>query len=200
MKTKLSLVMLILFALFSTSAYSEEGNVSKFDFKQFVWGSTLEEVIDVEGTYLASDKVDGKNDTVIIYRTKAVGMDVILGYYFCDNGLYQVVYSLDEEHTSGESYINDYEKFRDALTKKYGKPLFDRIKWNDSSMKEYYLENGKSKGDALTYGYCSYSTGYQTDRSLIAMSMSSDNYEISTTIVYQSTVIDFGEADYSDEI
>ena len=198
MKTRLSLVMLLLLMLFATSAYSEESNPTQFDFKRFMWGAALEEVVDFEGTYLASDKV--KDDTVIIYRTTAVGLDVILGYYFCDDGLYQVVYSLDEEHTHGESYINDYEKFRDALTKKYGKPLFDRIKWNDNSMKEYYQENRKSQGDALTYGYCSYSTGYQTDRSLIAMSMNSDNYEISTTIVYRSTVIDSGEADYSDEI
>lgn len=199
MRIKSILISCFLLMLISLPSLAE-ANEFEYDFKQFKWGASFEEVVSVEGNYLTSDKVNGKDDTVIVYRTTAVGMDVILGYYFCDDGLYQVVYSLDEEHTNGESHIDDYEKFRDALTKKYGKPLFDRIKWNDNSMKEYYLENGKSKGDALTYGYCSYFTGYQTDRSLIAMSMSSDNYEISTTIVYQSTVIDSGEADYSDEI
>ena len=57
MKTRLSLVMLLLLMLFATSAYSEESNPTQFDFKRFMWSAALEEVVDFEGTYLASDKV-----------------------------------------------------------------------------------------------------------------------------------------------
>lgn len=168
-----------------------------YDFKSFYWGDSREKVISVEGTPDGEGKLTGTDSTYIAYETTAVGMDVLLGYYFCDEGLYAVRYILLEEHSNEALYIDDYEKFEAALTKKYGKPLLDLEKWENDSKKEYYADR---KGDALCYGYLTYETVYSSGRASIVMSMSADNYEITTTIDYMSFDIDGGEADYSSEV
>jgi len=198
-KTVLSILFLLL-VFASTLSFAEESATQEYDFKKFKWGASINEVKSVEGEPLFDGDVSGQNAEYIVYETSAVGLDMILGYYFCDDGLYKVRYILAEEHSNDDLYIDDYEKFRSAMTKKYGKPLLDYVSWNDDSMKEYYQKNGKSMGDALCYGYCSYITWYTTDRTDIWMNMDADNYEISMIVDYESNEIGPGEADYSDEI
>jgi len=198
-KTVLSILFLLL-VFASTLSFAEESTTQEYDFKKFKWGASINEVKSVEGEPLFDGDVSGQNAEYIVYETSAVGLDMILGYYFCDDGLYKVRYILAEEHSNDDLYIDDYEKFRSAMTKKYGKPLLDYVSWNDDSMKEYYQKNGKSMGDALCYGYCSYITWYTTDRTDIWMNMDADNYEISMIVDYESNEIGPGEADYSDEI
>lgn len=118
-------------------------------------------------------------------------------YYFCDEGLYAVRYVLLETHSNDSLYIDDYNEFKSALTKKYGDPIFDLENWENNSKKEYYASK---KGDALCYGYLTYETLYSSGRASIVMSMSADNYEISTTIDYVSFDIDPGDTDYSNEV
>ena len=168
-----------------------------YDFKSFYWGDSREKVISVEGTPDGEGKLTGTDSTYIAYETTAVGMDVLLGYYFCDEGLYAVRYILLEEHSNESLYIDDYEKFEAALTKKYGKPLLDLENWENDSKKEYYADR---KGDALCYGYLTYETVYSSGTASIVMSMSADNYEITTTVDYMSFDINGGEADYSSEV
>ena len=105
-------------------------------------------------------------------------------------------YILNEEHSNESLYIDDYMDVKKAITKKYGEPLLDRESWQDSSKESYYAEK---KGDALNYGYLKYYTWYWLDRTEITMSMSADNYVISTIIDYTSNEIDPGEPDYSDD-
>lgn len=200
MKKVFVLLMTLYLTFAATCVCAEESTTPVYDFKTFTWGASIEEVKTVEGEPLTSGKVNGLDAEYIVYETNAVGLDMILAYYFCDDGLFQVRYVLSEDHSNEDLYIDDYEKFRNALTKKYGKPLLDWVNWNDDSMKEYYQENGKSMGDAVCYGYCSYITWYSSDRTNITMSMSADNYEISMTVDYESKEIDPGEADYSGEI
>lgn len=192
--------LLLIMVLFSTISITEEFATQEYDFKKFIWGASKQEVEAIEGEPLTIGKVDGLDAEYIAYKTSAVGLDMILGYYFCDDGLFQVRYVLNENHSNDDLYIDDYEKFRSALTKKYGEPLLDWVSWNDDSMKDYYQKNGKSMGDALCFGYCTYDTWYTSDRSYITMSMSADNYDISMTVDYKSKTIDPGEANYSDEI
>lgn len=120
----------------------------------------------------------------------------MLVYYFCDGGLFQTRYILTENHSNENLYIDDYEDVRTALTKKYGEPSLDWERWQDDSKKEYYASK---KGDALCYGYLTYVTFYELERTIVGMEMSADNYNISTTVDFQSLEINPGEADYSDD-
>ncbi len=157
----------------------------------------MEEVIAVEGTPQAEGPVEGSDEYLIAYATTVVGLDAILVYGFCDDGLYQVMYSLTESHTNNSLYIDDYETFKNALKVKYGKPLIDSENWENDSKKSYYADK---KGDALCYGYLDYSTHWLLDRTRIGMYMKADNYNISTLIGYTSNEISPDRPDYSDEI
>ena len=168
-----------------------------YDFKKFRWGDSQESVMAVEGTPKYSGKMNGLDANYIAYDTTAVGMDVLLAYYFCDGGLYSVRYILTEEHSVDSLYIDDYNTFKQALTKKYGDPLLDNEKWASDSKKSFYADD---KGRALNYGFLSYYTCYITERVIVEMDMSADNYEVSTIINYSSLTVSPGKADFSEDI
>lgn len=168
-----------------------------YDFKKFRWGDSQESVMAVEGTPKYSGKMNGLDANYIAYDTTAVGMDVLLAYYFCDDGLYSVRYILNEDHSVDSLYIDDYNTFKQALTNKYGEPLLDNEKWTSDNKKSFYADD---KGRALNYGYLSYYTCYITERVIVEMDMSADNYEVSTLINYTSLTVSPGETDFSEDI
>lgn len=199
-RTLLTPILCFLFVFLCASTLAEEvlhTESASPDFKRFYWGDSKETIMQLEGKPFTEGKMNGLNATYIVYETQAVGLDMLLGYYFCDEGLFQIRYVLQEEHSNESLYINDYETFKEALTKKYGTPLIDSEKWANDSKKKYYADN---KGDALCYGYLTYQTYYMSDRTIIGMDMSADNFDVSMTVDYQSLTISPGEADYSDEI
>lgn len=199
MKKLLSWVLLLCMVLMSSYACAETAESEEIapDFKSFYWGDSKETVMAVEGTPMLENELTAINAEYIAYEATAVGLDAALAYYFCDDGLFTVRYILAESHSNDSLYIDDYETFKSALTKKYGEPYIDLEDWENDSKKEYYADN---KGDALNYGYLTYFTVFETDTSYIAMEMSADNYEITTSVTYESKEITAGEADYSDDI
>ena len=199
MKKILACILALFSLTFVFSAFAE-GDKPTYDFKKFLWGDSRNSIEAVEGEPFADGKVNGSSTTYIVYETTAVGLDTLLAYYFSNEGLCQIRYLLTEEHSNDNLYIDDYSTFRSALTKKYGEPTLDFISWNDDSMKSYYEKNGKSMGDAVSFGYCTYYTVYLTERTMITMEMSADNYDISTTIDYISNTVTQEESDFSDEI
>ena len=190
-------MLLMPYAVLAETVTSTEKPIIEYDFKKFFWGASMDEVIKVEGTPLLDGKVNGVDATYIAYKTTAVGLDMILAYYFCDDGLFHVTYILNETHSNESLYIDDYEKFKSALEKKYGETWWDFENWENDSKKEYYADR---KGDALCYGSLEYSTIWFLDRTFISMDMSADNYEITMTVNYESKEISPGEANFSDEI
>ena len=200
---KKALIIMLVFSLFilnnGTTCLAEENDSQsvQYDFKKFCWGDTKEKVISVEGTPKSEEQMKGINASFIAYKTNAVGLDVLLAYSFCEEGLYAVVYASMEEHSNDSLYIDDYNSFKSALEKKYGEPAIDKEIWQDDRKEEYYK---KRKGDALSYGYLSYYTVFFTDTTRIEMKMSSDNYKITTTIAYASKEISTGAVNYSNEI
>lgn len=202
MMKRLQAFVLVFMLIFASCACAESTNPAEPaettpDFKQFYWGDSKETIIAVEGDPALEGQMTAVNAEYIAYETTAVGLDVLLAYYFCDEGLYEVRYILTEKHSNNSLYIDDYNTFKAALTKKYGTPILDKENWENDSKKSYYADR---KGTALCYGYLTYSTFYWTDRSLITMNMSADNYDISMIVYYESITISPGEADYSGDI
>lgn len=196
MKSVIARVLICMFlTVFMVTAAYAQGTTT--DIRQFNWGDSQEYVESVEGEPVYEGQMNGLNANYIAYETTAVGLDMLIAYYFCDDGLFQARYILTEPHSNETLYIDDYSTFRSALTKKYGDPLWDYESWENDSKKEYYANR---KGDALCYGYLSYMTWYFTDRTTIYMNMSADNYDISMTVDYESNEISAGEADFSGDI
>ena len=182
----------------ATESFSETtpANEIEYDFKTFRWGDTQEDVEAVEGEPYLEENMTNVDAHYIAYKTTVAGKDTLLAYYFCNEGLYAIRYILTEEHSNENLYIDDYEEIRKAITKKYGEPFIDSERWQDDGKKSYYAQK---KGDALCFGYLTYSTYYFLDRTTIGMEMSADNYEIKTHIDYTSVDIDPGDPDYSDD-
>ena len=172
-----------------------EADYSK-DFKLFSWGDDETVVKNEMGKPYLIGEMNGVAANYIAYETQIVGQDVLVAYYFCKDGLYLIRYISQEKHSNENLFINDYEDIRDAITQLYGDPLIDFEKWQDDSKKSYYANR---KGDALCYGYLTYMTLYSLDDMYISMSMSADNFDVSTTIEFESKTISPGEVDYSDD-
>ncbi len=177
----------------------EEDKISDqetYDFKKFHWGDSLEHVIEIEGEPDGDGEMTEIKSNYIVYDTTVAGKSALLAYYFCDEGLWQTRYVLTESHTNEDLYIDDYETLKTQLTKKFGDPLLDLESWQDDGKEERYKDK---KGDALSYGYLTYWTWYQTDTTDIDLDMSADNFYISTSINFASLKITPDEPDYSDD-
>lgn len=186
------LAVLLLFQVAIAFATSEE---EEYDVRTSNWGDSVEDVKAKEGDPVAENEFSN-GDTLLVYKTTAVGLDVTIIYKFGEAGLSSVIYGFNEEHSNASLYILDYEKFRTALTNKYGEPTFDNEIW-DNSRKKYY-EN--KKGDALLYGYLIYATMYDLDRTEIVLMMSADNYKVSMMASYSRKDIELPQNDYSGDI
>lgn len=166
------------------------------DFKIYEWGSNEETVIEDFGKPQYEGDMTSVKAHYLAYDTRIVGLDALVAYYFCDDGLFEIRYIMDEDHSNEAIYIDDYIDIRKALTDIYGEPLFDNENWSNDSKKSYYSDD---KGKALCYGYLTYYTLYSLDDTYINMNMDADNYDISTTIQFESKTISAGEPDYSDD-
>ena len=166
------------------------------NFKSYSWGDKEELIKENEGKPDYTGVLSGLDAYFVGYNTQASGLNVILTYYFCKSGLYGTRYILNEKHSVETKYIEDYNTFKNAIINKYGDPDYDDESWDTERNKEYYLGN---KGDALSYGYLTFSTTWYLDDTIIYMDLSADNYEILLTINYQSVLISPGSPDYSDD-
>ncbi len=171
-----------------------ENNVP--DFKTFYWGDSKEIVIETEGEPSISGDMSAYDAEYIAYETTVAGMDCILAYYFCDEGLYIIRYLLTEEHSTDSLYIDDYEKLVSGISSKYGEPSITFDNWESDSLEEYYSGN---EGKALVYGYLKKTTYWELDDTLITAVASADNYDVTTEVQYESLTISAGEADYSSD-
>ena len=166
------------------------------DFRTVRWGMTEEEVKNLEGNLPDySGELDGRNAWYIGYDTNLMGNSVIVAYYFGTNGLYEARYIWSESHSNENLYISDYNSVKNELTKKYGSPWWDQENWDTSSHESYYSDK---KGEALSFGYLTYETCYDTSRTDITMQMYADNYDISFIVYYESQDISAPTTDYSD--
>ena len=176
-----------------------ESDEVTYDFKVFNWGDSVERVMEVEGEQVVVTEGDATTEytSTLRYESTVVGLDTYLIYYFCDEGLYQVIYWINESHSNESLYIDDYNKLKSALTDKYGEPTYDLEHWDNDTHKKYYADN---KGDALCYGYLKYGSSWDTETTDIFLGMSADNYEVFTGLYYSSLTITPNEPDYSGDI
>jgi len=148
-----------------------------FDFRNTNWGMSKEQVKATE------DKKPGSEiDNTIAYRVKIDGDEYICGYTFLEDKLYNAGYVFTGKHSNRNLYIDDYKRLKEILTKKYGKPLTDRITWDDDLFK-----NDRSQwGLAVSIGDLSYGATWETSTTYITLRLWGDNYEISLVLAYDS--------------
>ena len=163
------------------------------------FGEAKADILAAEGEPEGTGIMDGTGAEYVYYNTTVVGLKAYLVYYFTDDRVCEFRYVLTEEHSNNTLFLDDYQKIRDALAGKYGEPeaLLSGEKWDTADHKEYYSDN---RGDALNYGYLTFSDWFMAKDAEISMHMSADNYEVSTTISYTSSLIQMPEENYDGDI
>jgi hypothetical protein len=150
-------------------------------FKNAIWGDNKETVKDYE-----TETLEEEDDDSLCYSANIVNIEAFLFYDFnADDQLYRAVYMLQNNHTTDQMYITDYNSLKSALIEKYGEPETDtRHILSD-------LANYTDEAGALSLGYAAYETAWPTNEDTkIYMFMSSDNYVISTAVFYESLTIE----------
>tara|TARA_B100000767_G_C19489434_1_gene419598 strand:+ start:70 stop:621 length:552 start_codon:yes stop_codon:yes gene_type:complete len=140
------------------------------------WGSTKKNAIEKYG----NPDVDG--DSYIAYNYTLAGKSTLSVFYYKQDKLWMGVYLLEETHSNKNAYIDDYNSFKDLLSKKYGTPTEDETYWIDDLYKDDYSGWGMaiSKGDMLKY------STWSDDKTDIECSILGDNYDITCKIRYAS--------------
>lgn len=156
-------------------------NVDTPDFRNARWGMTVNGVRASETDCRLVD--DGDGGTGLVGFTSLAGYSVIVGYEFDRAGrLERGIYVLDELHTEGNSYIDDFDDLKGLLTAKYGKPISDYPNWKN----ELFKNQRTSWGVALQLGHVTFGAMWETPTTTITMILTGDNFEVTHGIIYGS--------------
>ncbi|MCX6318105.1 MAG: hypothetical protein NTW29_12500 [Bacteroidetes bacterium] len=154
------------------------------DFRGLSWGSSLDTVQDVETSRLLSNV----NNDELIYKDILGGSDCEVIYLFNDNDkLISGMYLFTKKYSNPQLYIQDYNKFKDLLTKKYGKATSDVESWAGNVTPKQKLDYGQ----AVSTGMLSLSATWNTGRSVIKIVLAETNdHKPGLQIHYTSASLD----------
>ena len=155
-------------------------------FRGLEWGSSMKVAIEKYG------KPDIEGDGWIGYYYKLAGESTLSGFYYKHDKLYGGAYVLNETHSNNNLYIDDYNKFKNLLSKKYGAPKMEETYWKDDLFKDDYSSWGMAiaRGDMFMY------STWSDEKTDIECSIVGDNYSITCKILYKSIEL----KDWVDEI
>jgi hypothetical protein len=132
----------------------ETGNQagSKTNFRNTRWGMNKTQVVRIEGSPNQRENSGGMD--IIQYPQKVLNMDCMIGYVFAYNKLAKAKYSFLANYEDKNQYIRSYDKIRDILIQKYGKPEAEKVLWQD---KQYQADRSKW-GLALSQGHLEFNS------------------------------------------
>jgi hypothetical protein len=175
-KKILLLITVLIFIFPCLSVHSQEN-----DFRKTNWGMTKEDVKSTENKDIIDEVLDATEE-VIVYKDQISSFDCFIGYIFVKNKLASAGYYINEEHSNKNAYIDDYEKLKDLLSKKYGDPINDDVVWRD----DFYKKDKSDWGLAISIGDLIYKSFWETPTTEIELLLSGDNYNIELGIKYTS--------------
>ena len=171
----ISLIMISIVVILSVILIFSE---QKYDFRNTNWGMSKGQVKATE-----DKKPDFEDDTTLGYEVKIEGSNFSCIYSFLEDKLYNSGYFFTGKHTNKNLYIDDYEKLKETLTKKYGKPTKDIPGfWKN----DLYKSDKRSWGMAVSVGHLVYGTSWETPTTKISLMLSGDNFKISMVVSYTS--------------
>ena len=143
------------------------------------WGDTKDIVKFVE-----TDELIDETSDALLYSTELTTLNASLMYKFDTNyGLYQAAYIVKDSYTSdGLMAISYYEKIRDAITTKYGKPIKDE-KVKRSELADYAYNDGQ----ALELGYIVFISKWKMGDTTIDLMCATLNYDTSISLFFKDS-------------
>lgn len=152
-----------------------------FDFRHARWGMSMEDVKKRESASLV-----GEDEESLLYAGLLDGQKVVITYAFVDDKLWRGVYSLDENFSNDNRYVDIYSKFIDMLKEKYGKPKREIDHWS----KEYYRGKYEKRGMAYAVGDVVSQVTWENGDTSIFAKIDGNNFKISVRIFYSSNALE----------
>lgn len=161
-----------------------------FDFRKTKWGMSMQQVRESEPL-----EVTHSEDNVLGYKTKVLDKDIYLIYIFIGDKLVRTKYALAEEHSNKNDFINDYKEFQNIITKKYGKPIEDKVYWRNN----LFRKDPSHWGNAIGLGHLLYFSTWETADTRIVCFLHGDNYTIKCGVEYASKQLRHLEKNYKEK-
>lgn len=140
------------------------------DFRGFNWGDTLKKVKSEEKVRFVS-KI--KDNVLECYDILGNAKYRVLFVFNDDNKLESGIYILTRRYSNAQLYFRDYNKLSKLLTEKYGNATKDKETWNINTP----LDEKKDRGQGIADGILNLYSVWNTDRSIIKMTLISiENY------------------------
>lgn len=146
-----------------------------YDVRKVNWGMSRSTVENIETAARLKD-VD-----VLAYNVKLAGLDTLLVYDFFQDELSSVRYVFVNQHTDNGDFINDFDKLKDNLSKKYGKSLDDKRYFSD----DLYDDTPAEWASALERGKLSFFTNWDNANTKVLLALFGDNYEVRFSLEYR---------------
>jgi len=173
-------IILLLFLLVSSDLISQE-KIQKNDFRNSRWGMKKDKVLSTEKNQ-PTEAAPFNQYFIVVYAGKVADIKVDYGYYFLDDVLVRAGYIFNETHLNSNEYINEYNKLKEVLTRKYGSPIKSDSYWYN----DLYKNRPQDYGTAISIGHLAFQSDWETDRTLIRLSLKGDNFKISMDLHYAS--------------
>lgn len=148
----------------------------KFD--EMKWGATKKDVLESEGKPLNQEKIKGQD--VMRYEQKVINLDCSIEYVFSSNRLHQTKFHFMNEHINKNSYLEDYQRIKEALAQRFGRPHEENMHWHDTSFKDDF----SSWGEAVSLGQLELSSLWFTPQTQILATLSGRDDAIHLLVEY----------------
>ena len=148
------------------------------NFEEMQWGLSKKEIVELEGKPVDQRKVKGLE--VMRYQQRVINLDCAIDYFFAANKLSRTRFSFAGDYLDKNAYLQDYQKIKDALVQKFGRPLEEAMKWRDNS----YKDDFSAWGEAVSLGHLELSSRWLTSQTEITANLSGAEDEILLTVEY----------------
>lgn len=148
------------------------------NFDEMEWGISKKEVVEAEGKPTAQTKTQGGD--ILVYGQKVINFDCDIEYRFAANQLRQTRFNFTGESRDQSACLEDYRKVKDALIRRFGRPVEENMDWRDSSLKEDF----SSWWTAVGLGQLELNSRWLTPKTEITARLAGENGETSLVVLF----------------
>ena len=145
------------------------------------WGMNSDQLKRTEGQPAHLGESQGYQ--IFGYQKEILERDCLIGYYFSNDRLNGAKLNFLEQHTNKNQNIVDFKRIKDLLVQKYGRPIEDKISWEDVTHKE----NISEWGNAIGMGHLEYVSKWSTRETEVLLRLFGEEDEVNLEVTYKPT-------------
>jgi len=174
-------VQLLFDPLLAVTIQEQEGQRVEYpprNFDEMHWGLTKKQVVEAEGKPTSQTKA--RDDEVLVYGQKVINFDCDIEYCFAANKLHQTRFRFAGDSGEGSASLEDYQRVKDALIRKFGKPVEENVDWRDAARQKDF----SSWGAAVDAGELELSSRWLTPETEIVARLAGEDGASSLIVLY----------------